>query len=91
MKVSIQERHIREGQQCKSAYCPLALAVREKYALGEYDIGVCADEVVIDWPKETALYIPDEAGKQFVRKFDKGLEVEPIEIELTRQDKVTAD
>ena len=84
MKVSIEERHIREGEKCKGGRCPIALAIREKYDLEEYDIGVCAEEVIIDFPEASTFYSPDKAAQEFIHRFDKGLTVEPIEIELTR-------
>ena len=85
MKVSIQERHIRIGKQCAANSCPVALAIREKYGLGINDVTVCDDEVVVHWSKEVAFYTTSPAANKFINEFDKGWQVEPIEIELTRE------
>jgi hypothetical protein len=74
MKIQVTAEHIRDGQRCNSARCPIALALQEP----AWEARAGAILAVLS---DGFYRLPYEVRK-FMRDFDRGLPVEPFEFEL---------
>lgn len=80
--ISVERRHITHGVRCNTGMCPIALAIVDclrdgvRCSVGNTGVwlygGVFSGHV---------LELPEEA-QQFVRRFDRGAEVEPFSFTL---------
>jgi hypothetical protein len=82
-KVKVTQEHLDAGKQFSCEECAVSLAIKEAFAK-EKVIGCRASTryVAIFFLKQTiCCEFPPEVSK-FIRKFDKGEQVEPFEFEL---------
>jgi hypothetical protein len=92
--VRVTDRHIAEGVSCNSAACPIALALLDALVAE----GVRVDSLFVDETDARVVTWCDTAGAlkfradlpaeatEFVRSFDDGEAVGPIEVELSWRD-----
>ena len=86
VRIKMDWGHIRNGEKQNSSYCPIAKAVKS---------GTNADTVIVDGVKiETwfgrvhSMHTLDWGNKsdrevaEFIRRFDSGQDVEPLEFDL---------
>lgn len=90
MKISVTEKHIREGIPLDVNCCPIALAVRERFGLGDDDRVEVDSEIRIldDLLFPSTIHeadLPDQAG-QFIERFDNQLAVEPFDFDCDLPD-----
>lgn len=79
MKIQVTPEHIKDGQKCSCYNCPIALALRDQFAPGTY-VSVCADSIQVD----DLLYSVSRRIQVWIRRFDDGREVSPIEFEIDK-------
>lgn len=77
MRISVTEDHIKKGRKREPRFCPVAIAVRERLKLSEYQVDV-GNRI---WIKDFPVEIP-HAVNRFVSDFDNGRPVEPFEFDL---------
>lgn len=65
--VTILPRHISEGRQCSPGSCPLALALRDKFGLTEYQVRVGYDAPMYI---SGVYFDPTEESKEFIDAAD---------------------
>lgn len=89
LTLEVTQQDIFCGSRCSSSYCPIALALARKLEGYGYEcLSVGNGGGCIEWMDENglvagyALYHFDEAGINFVRKFDTRAAVEPTMVLL---------
>jgi hypothetical protein len=78
MKVKITEQHVQKGQRCESNFCPIALALKERF--DDPSVGSHGGSILQQGRR--SFFMLDPKGRKFVADFDKGLPVEPCELNL---------
>ena len=76
MKISVKQRHIKEGRRNASMYCPIALATQEAAGTENCGAGPCKM-----WIGDNFYSLPPSA-RDFVNYFDRGFPVAPFEFEI---------
>lgn len=82
IRIAITEEHIERGKKCNSFACPAALALRD--ALPEYCYHkVCVERVTVG-AEEIGYFAYRLSNRliDFIRRFDDGMKVKPIEFSL---------
>lgn len=89
MRVKVLQHHIERGIPGKSMSCAIALAILEQFP--EAEVYVRLDRVFI-WEKDVApvcngahaWWFTDHNPADFIRSFDAGLPVSPMEFEMEK-------
>ncbi len=80
MKIEVTAEHIKNGTQCSSDSCPIALAIVDTLGLGEYFVS--GDFIAaLRNGREYAWTVSSEV-KAFVGQFDYDRNVQPFSFEL---------
>jgi hypothetical protein len=86
MKIEVTAEDIRVGWRSDCCRCPVALAIRRALDLGECDVEVIPDLVVISRrAAPVATYDLPNMAFEFVLRFDGHAWVEPFTFELDIQ------
>ena len=78
LQVKVTQKHIDDGIAESDTHCPIALAVGELLGISQDHIEVDSDQITID---DISGYDLPDLAREFVRAFDAGDPVEPIEFE----------
>lgn len=88
LRVKVDDYHIRCGQRNSARHCPLALAITPMLPAGQYvNIGHGWWQVVESETHSILLECMDLpcAATEFVRRFDRGEQVEPFEFDAVME------
>lgn len=77
----MEQRHIDAGSRCSSRDCPVALAIAEAVPHGDGDIVSVGQYTFGMEPSYGDSPLP-RAVRDFILRFDGGMEVEPFEFQL---------
>lgn len=80
MKIQVTQNHISKGKKYSYSNCPIALALKEILPKS-YNISISAKYLLLKTPEKKAIHLPYSAIF-FIRNFDGGFFVEPLEFEL---------
>ncbi len=76
--VTISYKNIREGIHLECSKCPLALAIKDSLPLYGLDINVTNGFAHLKYEEEEHYYTFDDDLRNFIRDFDAGREVFPL-------------
>ena len=93
MIIEVSKKNINEGTPGNPLLCPITYAIKDaygkKYGPGNhlmvsvgYDGSIEASHISIHSPPYIKRWIPGEQVSEFVRRYDKGMHVEPFEFEI---------
>jgi hypothetical protein len=83
MIIQVTQEHIDHGTRNSCYECPVALALHENL-LGKNEVRVIHYIEIIGEDVSLKYKLPDSVV-HFIKRFDKGIKVEPFEFELTNQ------
>jgi len=78
IKVHVTQEHIDKGECCSVTRCPVALALKERFLGKTVVVGKTYVQI------NQKFYRLDSKGCKFIRAFDDGRKVQPIEVTLTK-------
>ena len=82
LKFKITDKNILEGEKANPQNCAIARAIKDKYKNKIKNVSVLPSHVVLEFKKHTyTAHMPKE-GTNFIKKFDRGIEVNPFVLKL---------
>lgn len=80
--VNIKEKNIMQGEKANPQNCAIARALKEQYKKELKNVSVLPSHVVLELKKETYTADMPKEGKEFIKRFDRGLAVNPFDLKL---------
>jgi len=81
-KINIKEKNITQGEKANPQNCAIARALKEQYKKKIKNVSVLPSHVVLEFLKETYTASMPKEGKEFIKRFDRGLAVNPFVLKL---------
>jgi hypothetical protein len=80
--IKIKNKNIIEGEKANPQNCAIAKALREEYRNNIKNVSVLPSHVVLEVKKQMYSAIMPKEGKNFIKRFDKGLAINPFFLKL---------
>ena len=80
--INIKEKNIMQGEKADPQNCAIARALKEQYKNKLTKVSVLPSHVVLEVKKETYTATMPKEGKNFIKRFDRGLAVNPFSLKL---------
>jgi hypothetical protein len=80
--INIKEKNIMQGEKANPQNCAIARALKEQYKKELKNISVLPSHVVLELKKGTYTATMPKEGINFIKRFDRGLAVNPFDLKL---------
>lgn len=81
-KIKISNKNILEGEKANPQNCAVARAIRSKMRKEIEEVSVLPTQVILKIDKKMFVAPMPKEGTNFIKRFDRGLAVNPIELNL---------
>jgi hypothetical protein len=80
--IKITDRNILEGEKANPQNCAIARAIKSKLKKKIQEVSVLPTQVVLKIDKKMFVAEMPKDGTNFIKRFDRGLAVNPLELNL---------
>jgi hypothetical protein len=81
-KLKITNKNILEGEKANPQNCAIARAIKSKMKNKIQEVSVLPTQVILKIDKKMFVAEMPKQGTNFIKRFDRGLAVNPFEIKL---------
>jgi hypothetical protein len=81
-KINVTDRNILEGEKANPQNCAIARAIKSKLKKKIQEVSVLPTQVVLKIDKKMFVAEMPKDGTNFIKRFDRGLAVNPLELNL---------
>jgi len=80
--INIKEKNIMQGEKANPQNCAIARALKEEYKGKIKNVSVLPSHIVLELKKDIYTASMPKEGVNFIKRFDRGLAVNPFELKL---------
>jgi hypothetical protein len=80
--INIREKNITQGEKANPQNCAIARAIKEEYKSKIKNVSVLPSHIVLEFKKQTYTAAMPKNGIDFIKRFDRGLAVNPFVLKL---------
>jgi len=80
--IRITNKNILEGEKANPQNCAIARAIKSKMKKKITNVSVLPTQVILEMKKQMFIAPMPKEGKNFIKRFDRGIAVNPFELNL---------
>lgn len=80
--IKITNKNILEGEKANPQNCAIARSIKSKMRKNITNVSVLPTQVILEINKKMFIAEMPKAGANFIKRFDRGLAVNPFELDL---------